>query len=234
MFGNTYTSNRTNTVNVNTKLTTSYSDESMLSIGAWNTNLSLKFHPAVGKNAEGITQYAQDNTQIVNVVLTPDNVRALLDGINNEVVPAIASLGAASVAVRTGSGDTMKILCVGTENGTPYVYVAKNLMNGIADDSNVIKHTFTKRSYVSNYSYKTGDGTEVEVNVGFANFVKRLEGIDRIIPDVSHSISYSQAIRSAMATRAGSFNGSQSSSDRYEAPVSNFDGASSDEFLPFN
>ena len=135
MFGNgTFTSNRTNSVNVNTKLTTLYADDSMVSIGAWNTNLSIKFHPATGKNADGITQYAQDNTAIVNVVITPDNARALLDGIETIIIPAIQNKESKSVAVRTGSGDNMKILCVATENGAPYLYVVKNSANGIASE----------------------------------------------------------------------------------------------------
>lgn len=236
MFGNTgtFTTNKTNSINVNTRLSTSYSDESMLSIGAWNSNLSLKFHPATGKTAEGLTQYSQDNTSIVNVIITPDNCKALLEGIKTSIIPAISTKESATVAIKTGNGDTTKILCVGTNNGTPYVYVAKNLMNGIADDSNVVMHTFPKRSYLTNYSYKTGEGTEVIINTGFMNFIKRLEGIDRIVPDVSHSISYSTAIRSAMANRGTSSFNQSNSDNKYEAPVNTFDGMSADEFLPFS
>lgn len=231
MFGNgTFTSNKTNSVNLNTRLTTLYSDESMVSIGAWNTNLSIKFHPATGKNADGITQYSQDNNNIINLVLTPDNVRVLLEGINNEIIPAIASKEAKNVAVTTGSGNNMKILCVGTEDGNPYMYVAKNLMNGITDDSNVIYHHFSTRTYLSDYSYKDGSNTEIPVNTGFKNFVKRLEGMDRIIPDVSHSISYSAAIRSAIASNHQSSN---NDAPKYEALVSNYEGSNSSEFLPF-
>lgn len=231
MFGNgTYTQNRSNSVNTNTKLTTLYGEDSMVSVGAWNTNLSIKFHPANGKNADGVTQYFQDNTNVVNVVLTPDNARSLLDGINTIIIPAIENKETRSVAVRTGNGDNMKILCVATENGVPYLYVVKNSSNGIASEDNVVKHHFSTRSYVSDYSYVNGNGTEVPVNTGFKNFVKRLEGMDRIIPDVSHSISYSQAVRSAVANN---YNNSGNSAPRYEAPVNTFDGSGTDEFLPF-
>ena len=231
MFGNgTFTSNKTNGVNVNTRLTTLYADDSMVSIGAWNTNLSIKFHPATGKNADGLTQYAQDNNSIVNIVLTPDNVRVLIEGINNEIIPAIISKESKNVAVTTGSGNNLKILCVATENGEPYMYVAKNLMNGITDDSNVTYHHFSTRTYLSNYSYKDGSNSEVKVNTGFKNFVKRLEGMERIIPEVSHSISYSTAVRNAVAS---SHQNTSSDTPKYEALVSNFDGSNSSEFLPF-
>lgn len=231
MFGNgTFTANRTNSVNTNTKLTTLYGDDSMVSIGAWNTNLSVKFHPTTGKNADGITQYAQDNTAITNVVITPDNARALLDGIYSIIIPAIENRESKSVAVRTGTGDNMKILCVATENGTPYLYVVKNAVNGIASEDNVVKHHFSTRSFVTDYSYVNGSGTEIPVNTGFKNFVKRLEGMDRLIPDVSHSISYSQAIRSAMANN---YNQNNNAGPRYEAPVNTFEGSGTDEFLPF-
>lgn len=235
MFGNgTYTQSKSNQTNVNTKLVTLYSDDSMVSVGAWNTNLSIKFHPATGKNADGITQYSQDNNYIVTLVVTPDNARALLDGINNQIIPAINAKGTNSVAIRTGSGENMKILCVGCENGAPYMYVAKNLMNDITGNDNIIMHHFSTRSYLLGYTHTNGSSAEVTVYTGFLNFVKRLEGVDRLVPDVQHSINYATAVRSAIAS---SYNNNSYNNNnvqpKYEAVVSNFEGSSSGEFLPF-
>lgn len=253
MFGNgngtgTYTQSRSNGVSVNTRLITLYSDDSMVSVVAWNGNLSVKFHPATGKNADGVTQYTTDNNNIVPVVITPDNARALLEGINKEVIPALNNKGTASVAIRTGSGNNTKFFAVGCEEGNPYIYVARNLMDGVTEDTNVIWHKFSTRTYFSNYSYKNGTMIEVPVNTGFINFVKRLENIDNLVPDVAHTINYSNAIRSSLANSFSSNNNSGNSfssnsfgssntntysQSKYEAPVNNFEGSSSEEFLPF-
>lgn len=230
MFGNNGNYNRSNSVNVNTRLFTSYGEDSLLVIQAWNANLSIKFHPVTGKNADGITQYANDISTTVNVVITPDNGRALLDGINNVIIPAIKNKEDRSIAVKTGNGDSMKIFCVATQDGVPYVYAARNTLNGIASDENVIKHHFQSRSYLADYTYTSGNGVEVSVPTGFKNFVARLERMDNLIPDIHHSMTYSNAIKSSIANNNNSFG---SSTPKYEAPVNSFSGSSSEEFLPF-
>lgn len=231
MFGNSnFSNNKSNQLSVNTRLATLYADDSLVSIGAWNLNLAIRFTPATGKNADGITQYAQDNTSTISIILTQDNINALLEGINTEIIPAIKNKESKSVAVTTGNGSNTKVLCVATENGVPYMYAAKNLMNGIANDSDVVMHHFSNRGVMYGYSYKTGSGTEAPVNTGFIMFVKRLKGADQFLGDTVHANAYSKAAREYSSNN----NSYKNDAPKYEAPVNTFDGASSSEFLPFS
>ena len=89
MFNSRQTYNNGNTVNVNTRLYTSYSDTAMVVMGAWNSQLSLKVHPFKGLNADGVRQYAQDNTEIINTSITIDNAHALIEAIDNTFDAAV-------------------------------------------------------------------------------------------------------------------------------------------------
>ena len=82
--------NQNNQLNVNTKLYSSFSDTCMLTIGAWNQQLSVKFHPCKGTNPDtGLRTYASDNNEIIKTSLTEENTTALLNGIHDYIDPAI-------------------------------------------------------------------------------------------------------------------------------------------------
>jgi thymidylate synthase len=77
-----------NSVNVNTKLYTSYSDESLLTVSAWNSNISIKLQPAKGKDDDGLTIYSNEQVDTVTATVTPETAQVLLAGID-EIVDAI-------------------------------------------------------------------------------------------------------------------------------------------------
>lgn len=225
--------NNGNGVNINTRLYTSYSDTCMISVGAWNDKISIKFHPMKGVNADGIRQYAQDNTEIVNTSLTVDNTITFITGITEKVEKALAEGLSESVAITTGIGENRKVIKVATDGKdvtiTVYVGVSDN---GVADEANSITHTFNKREYMIGYNPADGSGTTVSVNADFKNFVQKLKGIYDLAPVVPHAINYSNAIRNAYSSNRNSANMSNGGNSNYSAPINNFSGTDMTDFLP--
>lgn len=228
--------NNNNGVNVNTKLYTSYSDACMVTIGGWNTNLSVKFHPFKGVNADGVRQYAQDNSEVISTSLTVDNTTALLKGINDKINPAIEAKTEASVSVPMGNGENRKMLTVSTDGEKVSLSIAIHVDdNGIASAENVLTHSFNTKEYMTGYNPTNGSGETVTVNADYINFVKKLESIYDIAPVVPHAINYNNALKASFSNRQASNNqnttGSATSS--YDAPSTNYTGDMAD-FLPFN
>ena len=228
--------NNNNGVNVNTKLYTSYSDACMVTIGGWNMNLSVKFHPFKGVNADGVRQYAQDNSEVISTSLTVDNTTALLKGIKEEINPAIEGKKAASVSVPMGAGDNRKMLTVSTDGEKVLLSIAIHVdENGIASAENVLTHQFNTKDYMKGYDPSNGNGDIVTVNADYINFVKKLESIYDIAPVIPHAINYNNAVKASFSNKQASNNQnvSGSASSSYDAPTTNYTGDMAD-FLPFN
>ena len=224
-------------VNVNTKFYTSYSDTCMVTIGGWNTNLSVKFHPFKGVNADGIRQYAQDNAEVISTSLTTDNAIALLQGIKDKINPAIKESTEASVSVPMGAGDNRKMITVSTDGTDTFLNIAIHVdENGVAAPENILSHKFNKKEYMVGYNPSTGNGDIVSVNADYENFVKKLEAVYDMVPVVAHSINYNNAMKNSYSNRQASNNQnlSGSASSSYTAPSTNISGSDMSDFLPFN
>ena len=227
--------NNGNGVNVNTTLYTSYSDTCMLKMGAWNQNLSIKFHPFKGVNADGIRQYAQDNTEVTTTSLTTDNAGALIKGIEDKIVPAIAEGKDESVSVVMGSNENRKVLSVVTKNGNVCCSIAINVDDaGKTVDTNVITHTFNKKTYIVGYDPSVGGGTPITTEADFENFLKKLKSIYTITGETAHSINYSNAVKATFSNKAAFNNQNAPANTGYQAPVSNVTGSDMSDFIPFN
>ena len=235
MFGsNSRQYNNNNNVNVNTRLFTSYSDAAMIVMGAWNTNLSLKVHPFKGMDADGTRQYAQDKTEIVNTSITNDNAHALIEAIDKVFQPAVDEKRAESIGILIGSGENRKSLSLKTDGTDIFLELAVGVNEqGVpALPENIITHKFNKRHYTVSFDPRTGEGTTVEANTDYDEFVAVVRAIDDLMPVTAHSINYNNQVRSSY----GSKNMNQQNfgnNGGYQAPVQNY-GASSDmsEFLP--
>jgi threonine synthase len=226
--------NNNNGVNVNTRLYTSYSDTCMLSLGAWNDKLSIKFHPMKGTNADGIRQYASDNSEIVNTSLTVENTGALLDGIEKTVNPAINDKQSASVSITMGINENRKVITVSTDGTDVFITAYVGVSNdGKADPTNSVTHKFNKKEYMVGYDPATGSGETVAANSDFENFVKKLKDIYVISAATAHSIKYSDAVRNSLGSRNFNNNNGGSQND-YSAPVNNFTGDDMSQFLPMS
>ena len=230
------TTNNTNTVNVNTKLFTSYSDACMISLGAWNQQLSLKFHPSKGLNADGIRQYAQDNTEIINTSITVPNASALLEGIKDKLEKAISEKGKESISIPISTGENRKMLTLAVDGEVITLSIALKVNEqGVADPNSVMTHEFPRRNYITGYDCTTGTGTVTTVQSDYIDFKKKLESIYSLAPVIPHAINYNNAVRSNRSTpNNGGMNNQQTQNSGYQAPTSNFSGGDMSDFLPYN
>lgn len=231
MFFGGNNNNRNNSVNVNTTFYNSYGDDSLLTVGGWNRSISVKLHPATGKDANGVTQYAQEQSQIVSTSITQENAIALLDGIEKNIIPAIDEKKPSSVSITMGSNENKKVMTLKYDGQDVYLEMVVGVNeNGIGSEENIIKHKFNKKPYLLDYDYQNGSGAEVIIEADFLNFVEKIKDCQEIIPTTAHAINYNNALKSAFKNN-NNFNNNQQVS--YSAPVSNFGGDITD-ILPFN
>ena len=224
-------SNSRQEVNLNTNLYTSYSEYAQLIAGAWNKSLSIQLKPCVGKDANGLRQYAEEKSQIINTSISPENAICLLKGFEKEVVPALngdRESGSASIIISTN--DARKILTIGYDGKNAYLTIAVGVNeSGIASAS--ITHIFNKRSYLTNYVSTDGTCTEIAVESDFLSFIEKVSSVKDLSPTIAHSIRYNELVRSAYQRTSSSTGHQNNTQQTYSAPVSNVN--SMDDFLPF-
>lgn len=226
--------NNNNGVNVNSALYTSYSDACMVKVSAWNTNLSIKFHPMKGVNADGIRQYAQDNTEIISTSLTVDNTSALLEAIKNKFASAVEEKREESVSVVMGAAENRKVLTLKTDGNDIYLSIAIGVNDqGITNSNNVLTHTFNKKEYIVGYDPTTGSGEKVFANADYDNFVEKLKDIYKLTAATAHAINYNNALKSSFSNKSAMTN-NMNTNPGYSAPSINYSGSDMGDFLPFN
>lgn len=224
-------------VNVNTNFYTSFSETAQVTAGGWNNQLSVKIKPCIGQDANGIRQYAEDRSQVINTSITPENAICLVEGFDKNVVPAIKgekSSGAVSIVM--GTAEQRKILTIGYDEGNAYLSIAVSLdENGKAGGE--LRHIFNKKSYLVDYNPSVGNPVEQSVEADLFNFMDKVKAVKELAPIVAHSIKYNEMNKSAFASNAttnntGSYqNNSSAANTGYQAPVST--STSMDDFLPF-
>lgn len=231
--------NNNNGVNVNTKLFTSYSDTAMITLSAWNQQISVKVHPSKGLDSEGLRQYATDNTEVISTSLTLENATTLLDGVKEKLKPALDTKGESKVSVSMGNADNRKVLSLGVEGEDTYFELAINVdENGKAEEKNIIKHVFRKKMYMEGYDPKTGEGVMVTCNADFENFIIKIEDVYKLSPAIAHGINYSNAVKQSFRNNrsynSNNNNNGGNSDSSYSAPVMNMSADAMNDFLPFN
>ncbi len=220
MFGKN-TNNNSNNVNSNTTFDTHFSDLSSLTIGGWNNMISIRLLPAVGKDANGMTQYNKDSR--IQTSLTLDNAAALLEGIEKTIIPAYRTGdpgNGVSTAVSMGGGkNSLSITYQKDENGVPsfYLVFAQNLnQNGATTEDNIIRYKFNKTEYIDGYNPTTGGGNVEVTEAEFFNFVEKLRNRNELSGMTAHSMKYSKAISdkfSAVRNTTPSFQDNSTGSD---------------------
>ena len=220
-------------INLNTSLYTSYSETAQLNAGAWNKQLSINLKPCVGKDANGLRQYAEDRSQIISTSITPENAIALITGFEKEVLPAINGVkdnGSVSIVISADNGDARKILTVGYEDGIAYLSIAIGINEtGVA--SNVIKHTFNKRQYLTNYVSTTGSAEEVVVETDLINFMNKVYAVKDLSPIIAHSVKYNDMVKAAYQRTNQNYQNS-TPQQNFQANTTNVN--SMEDFLPFD
>lgn len=220
-------------INLNTSLYTSYSETAQLNAGAWNKQLSINLKPCVGKDANGLRQYAEDRSQIISTSITPENAIALIAGFEKEVLPAINGVkdnGSVSIVISADNGDARKILTIGYEDGIAYLSIAIGINEtGVA--SNVIKHTFNKRQYLTNYVSTTGSAEEVVVETDLINFMNKVYAVKDLSPIIAHSVKYNDMVKAAYQRTNQNYQNS-TPQQNFQANTTNVN--SMEDFLPFD
>lgn len=239
MFGNQNQSSNSNgnggfnnQVNVTTRLYNSYSDTASLNVSAWNEQISIRLSPFRGKSPEGVRLYSQDNNECIQTALTMDNVSALLEGINNFIIPSLKEKTPGVVAVMTGTMANKKIISIGTDGNDVAltIYVGVDEENK-AQEGNSISHKFNKKEWISGYNPANGSGEIHEANADFTAFVKKLEEVYKLSSAVVHALKKNDAYKNSYSGSNKNYNNGNNSN--YQAPDANAGTSNMTDFIPF-
>ena len=242
MFNRSYNNNG-NAINANTHFFNSYSETSLLRVGGWNQQLSIRLQPATGKDSSGVTMYAQDQSQILSTSLSQDSAIVLYDGFKKEIEPCLdAHIASKKISTQVSNGDTKKIISIYYDGNDAYLEIATSVNDqNITTDQNVITHKFNKRTYMVNYDYHTGQVTETKtIESDFLNFMDKVKKVKDMTPVVVHTMKYANAVKNTFSNNNQN-NGNNgfipqpqnggTPANYNPAPSTNAN--SMDEFLPF-
>ena len=185
-------------VNLNTMLYNSYSETAQIIAKAWNNQLSITVKPCVGTDANGVRQYAADNSQVIYTSITPENAICLVEGFETNVLPAIREGGTASTSIVMGSVEQRKVLTIGYDKNHAYFSIALNL-DSEGKAGTEIRHVFNKKEYLVDYNPSIGNATEKSVEVELLNFMEKVKAVKDLSPIIAHSIKYNEMSRAAFA-----------------------------------
>ena len=223
--------NRQN-VNVNTKFFTSYSDTSLVTVNAWNANLSIKFHPLKSVSENGQKIYAQDLNEVINVPVSADSAFMIKEGIENVIIPAINENKEEKIIFMVGNENARKCLSVFTEmneTGTVDTYLGISFNNTeefVDNPATFLKHKLSTRKFKKGDEYK-------EVQTDLLKILDKLEKIDNLSQTIEHGIIYTNKVKEFARQQRPEYN--RAIQQNYQA-VENIvptDGSISD-FVPFS
>ena len=243
MFNRSYNNNG-NAVNANTHFFNSYSETSLLRVGGWNQQLSIRLQPATGKDSSGVTMYAQDQSQILSTSLSQDSAIVLYDGFKKEIEPCLdAHIASKKISTQVSNGDTKKIISIYYDGNDAYLEIATSVNDqNITTDQNVITHKFNKRTYMVNYDYHTGQATETKtIESDFLNFMDKVEKVKDMTPVVVHTMKYANAVKNTFSNNNNQNTGNNGFIPQPQNtggpvnynPAPSTNANSMDEFLPF-
>ena len=243
MFNRSYNNNG-NAVNANTHFFNSYSETSLLRVGGWNQQLSIRLQPATGKDSSGVTMYAQDQSQILSTSLSQESAIVLYDGFKKEIEPCLdAHIASKKISTQVSNGDTKKIISIYYDGNDAYLEIATSVNDqNITTDQNVITHKFNKRTYMVNYDYHTGQATETKtIESDFLNFMDKVEKVKDMTPVVVHTMKYANAVKNTFSNNNNQNSGNNGFIPQSQntggpvnySPAPSTNANSMDEFLPF-
>ena len=201
LFNTVSTLQRGNSVNLTTTLYQSYSNTCLLTLSAWNRQLSLRINPATGVDANGLTQYTTDRGQSLITSITQDNAMALLKAIEKLVLPAIEKHVASERVTITMGGNRptspKKAVTIYYDGVHCYLECAVGLdEHGGVPQNNCITHQFQEKTYMIGYDKNPGSGVEEVSYTDFYRFVEVLREAPKLTPIIAHQIRYDNALRS--------------------------------------
>lgn len=242
---NNYNSNRpTDGLSVNTQFMMDYCDTAKITVSGWNDKVSIRLNRSSGKNADGLTMYNEQD--YFNTAMTKDVIEALIDGIDNTIIPAIKEMRNASIAVQTSSN----------ENGSNVIeiLVASNDKNGFSVFLNAHKygqagpidtftHEFRQKNYLKDFNPMTNQGDIVVVQAKFMQFVAVLRAALIPVAVTAHGEKFRAKIAEAYNSNRGGNNNYSGGNRNYQNSTSSqgsseyvpqYDPSSLSEGLPFS
>lgn len=220
MWNNSNQLNNGSDVNVNTSLRTSTSSSSSMNMSLWNNYVSIKISPAIGVDANGVTQY--DKTRSGKTALSAENCEALASEFKDKILPfynkAVLEgegvLTPISVTVETGKDPKRNIVGIemaATEPGnTPEMYFVINGFvdaNDVSTEANIYKHLFPQKKVKINHNPQTGvSDKEVSTNADFNIFLNIIAHVELQLPFSEHVKKYNEE-RNRMFNQRQSTNG---------------------------
>jgi hypothetical protein len=230
--------NNGNGTSVNTRLYTSYADDSLLVLSAWNGNLSYKIQPAKGKNDDGLTVYSTEQQETFIGAITAETNQTLLKSFDDVIIPAINDGRSASIAVVAGSATSRKILNFTTENKQvklTLIFGGNINLDCTSENTFSVTHTFNDRTYSNDYKKDVG-GETVTIPSDFYAFLSKLRDFNNIDSSIAHGISYTNEVKSHYRKGGSDFTQQpqqQTVQNNYSAPVVNAGDESLDTMIPF-
>lgn len=243
---NNYNSNRPiDGLSVNTQFMMDYCDTAKITLSGWNDKVSIRLNRASGKNADGLTMYNEQD--YFNTALTKDAIEALIDGIDNVIIPAIKENKNGSIAVQTSSNENgsnvIEILVAPNDKNTYSVFLNAHKY-GQAGPIDTFTHEFRQKSYLRDFNPMTNQGDNVIVQVKFMQFVQVLRTSLIPVAVTAHGEKYRARIAEAYNANRNGNGGNNYGNRGYQnnnsAPQPNnaytpaYNPAGLDDALPFN
>lgn len=229
-------SSKTN-VSVNTKFYTSYDDQSLVTVSAWNTNLSIRFHPLKTVSPNGQKIYAQDLNEVITVSISPDSAYPIIDGIENDILPALQNNEERCDVFMVGSENARKCFSIFTKRNESgildtYISVSFNLTEEFVDNPQTyLAHKLTSRKYKKNGEFK-------EIHTDLLHLLDKLKHIDELSQTIQHGILFTtrskEAVKQQPNRMGGYNNGGYNNTPKYQAMETIATEGSISDFVPFN
>lgn len=235
MFDN---NNQQNQINVNTTFLSWYSDTCMLTIGAWNDKISLKFTPCTGKDSNGLNVY--DKQKALSTGLNLDKASILYNKIKEKIYPLLKedNTEEKSVSIQLGGKDNVNVLTVSKEkNADGNLQLSITFLKGVSgngqanESTQILTYVFKEEELMVDYDSSTGTGITEKESGQFDVFCDILKNRTSILPMTTHASRYSKAISDKLSQKYN--NGPSRPSDTSTEGFMSGGFAGMDE-LPFN
>lgn len=187
-----------NTVNVNTRFFTSFSETAMVVVSGWNHNISIKFHPVKGVSDRGTRQYATTNSETTIVTITPEIAFSLIDGFDNVIFPAIKEGRDACIKAITGNGDNKKLFSIYTNNNGTEAYFAVSSGDGVESYEGNSDNTLIHKLGTKIYKKIDNEDKLVTIQSDLIHFYNKLKNIDSISSSIAHGILYTNKLKDSI------------------------------------
>lgn len=239
--GNTGATNNNYRANISTRIKNMYSDLSFLTMSYWNDKISIRLHPYLGTNSDGIRQY--DYTKRINTAISAEKCVSLVKKIDDVIRPAMESVKTTGVLAHTVNvgvnvgerGSSVFFEYKNDEQGTPFLYLTIYTSvdeNGIAPKDGIFSYKFAKIAVMENYDPETGKSDITYVDAEFEFFYDKMKNIADAFGTSAHALAVDKTYRANNANnrqQQGGFNNANHQQNtqqtNYQAPVASFDDA---------